>query len=116
MTEAPSYHDLHVTTADIPRTSIFSLPYSLRVTCCRVAGWELWRVEDGWTLLAGEYAVPGQWLVLDVNGTVIVDSRRPQAHEAWCGDASLSRPAGECTCAITPEMQAQENAETDSDG
>lgn len=80
---APSYHDLYITTAGIPRTSIFNLGYGLRVTCTRVAGWELWHYPDsGFTgaiapeLLAGEYATPEQWLVLDVNGTVIVDSRR----------------------------------------
>ena len=33
--------DLHITTAQIPRTSIFNLPYGLQVTCNRVAGWEL---------------------------------------------------------------------------
>lgn len=74
----PSYHDLHVTTAEIPRTSVFSLPYGLQVTCCRVSGWELWRTASrpaGWTLLAGEYAAPEKWLLLDVDGHVIVDSR-----------------------------------------
>jgi hypothetical protein len=82
MTErtGPSYHDLHVTTADIPRTSIFNLGYDLQVTCTHIAGWELWRTTAGsvrdWTLLAGEYAGPGKWLVLDVNGTAVLDSRR----------------------------------------
>lgn len=83
---APTYHDLHVTAPGISRTSIFHLPYGLKVTCCRVAGWALWRYPDsGFTgaidpapvLLAGEYAHPGKWLVLDVSGHVIVDSRRP---------------------------------------
>jgi hypothetical protein len=76
---APSYHDLYITTAGIPRASIFNLGYGLRVTCTRVAGWELWYYPDSGVnpqMLAGEYATPGQWLVLDVNGTVIVDSRR----------------------------------------
>lgn len=77
-----SYHDLHVTTADIPRTSIFNLPYGLQVTCSRVSGWELWQYRDSPTrsraepaLIAGEYEGPGKWLVLDVAGTVIADSR-----------------------------------------
>lgn len=59
----PSYHDLHITTADIPRTSIFDLPYGLRVTCSRVSGWELWQHRDSPgklraepVLIAGEYA------------------------------------------------------------
>lgn len=76
----PSYHDLHVTTTDVPRTSIFNLPYGIQVTCSRVAGWELWRTAmrpADWQLLAGEYADPGKWLVLDVDGHVIVDSRSP---------------------------------------
>lgn len=77
--DRPSYHDLHITTAEIPRTSIFNLPYGLRVTCCRVAGWELWRHRDlnagEYELIAGEYDGPEKWLVLDVAGHVIVDGR-----------------------------------------
>ena len=82
----PSYHDLHITTAQTPRTSIFNLPYGLQVTCSRVAGWQLWdmnqtqypkglRPVQG-VLIAGEYDGPDSWLVLDVAGHVIVDSRR----------------------------------------
>lgn len=94
MEDRPSYHDLHVTTAKIPRTSIFNLPYGLQVncsvTCSRVAGWELWRTAtrpQDWELLAGEYAHPDKWLVLDVNGHVIVDSRgrEPEPEEATDG-------------------------------
>lgn len=76
-----SYHHLHVTTADIPRARLFNLPYGLMVTCNRVAGWELWDasldVPAEWKLLAGEYAGPDQWLVLDVAGYIILDSRKP---------------------------------------
>lgn len=83
MTDKPSYHDLHVTTKDIPRTSIFNLPYGLQVQCTRVAGWELWKWNDSdirkAELLGGEYAGPGKWLVLDVKGLVIVDSRPAEA-------------------------------------
>jgi hypothetical protein len=76
----PTYHDLHITTATIPRTSIFSLPYTLEVHCTRVTGWQLWRIGsralgDTDVLLAGEYAGPDEWLVLDVAGHVILDSR-----------------------------------------
>lgn len=74
----PSYHDLHVTTPEIKRTSIFNLPYGLQVTCSRTSGWELWRTASrpaDWRLLAGEYAAPDKWLVLDVDGHVIVDSQ-----------------------------------------
>lgn len=77
----PSYHDLHVTTAKIARTSIFNLPYGLQVTCSRLSGWELWRTAtrpSDWQLLAGEYADPARWLVLDVGGSVIMDSRERQ--------------------------------------
>jgi len=77
----PSYHDLHITTAEIPRTSIFNLPYGLEVHCSRVTGWQLWRTATNlrdWTRLAGEYAGSDKWLVLDVDGTVIVDSRDQQ--------------------------------------
>lgn len=79
--EGPSYHDLHITTAQIPRTSIFNLPYGLQVTCSRVAGWQLWEMTSSkplssGALLAGEHDGPGKWLVLDVAGHVIMDSRR----------------------------------------
>lgn len=87
MSESPSYHDLFITTATIPRTSIFSLGYGLRVTCTRAAGWRLWDASkrpDNPMLLAGEYDEHHQWLVLDVGGMVIVDSRR----DAYVGAAS----------------------------
>lgn len=98
--EPPSYHDLHITTRDIPRTSIFNLPYGLEVTCNRVSGWRLWDSGSNWSgvvrdgqpvpsglplgvvgrpaeprLLAGEYEGRKRWLVLDIDGHVIVDSR-----------------------------------------
>jgi len=85
--DRPSYHDLHITTAQIPRTSIFNLPYGLQVTCDRVAGWELRDMNQvqppmglrlpasRGVLIAGEYDGSGEWLVLDVAGHVIVDSR-----------------------------------------
>jgi hypothetical protein len=69
----PSYHDLYITTAQIPRTSIFNLPYNLRVDCTRIAGWQLWDSFDNSKCLAGEY--DANWLVLDVAGFVIVDGR-----------------------------------------
>jgi NTP pyrophosphatase (non-canonical NTP hydrolase) len=31
-------------------------------------------------------------------------------HEKWCGDASLGRPVDKCTCDVTPDMQAREQA------
>lgn len=80
-----TYHDLYITTPHIQRRSIGSLPYELMITCTRAGGWELWRmnvhgISD--ELLAGEYAHPDQWLVLDVAGHVIVDSRgRPPLEE-----------------------------------
>jgi len=73
----PSYHDLHVTTAKIPRTSIFSLPFSYDVRCCRTAGWQLWQLHGAGNeeLLAGEYDNGG--LRLDVGGAIICDSLDP---------------------------------------
>lgn len=64
-----SYHDLHITTAQIPRTSIFDLPYGLEVMCNRVGGWCLC---SGNRVLAGEFHEHG--LRLDVAGHVICDS------------------------------------------
>lgn len=67
------YLDLHVTTAELPRTSIFNLPFSLTVTCTRTGGWELWQKSaNGSTLLASEFGENG--LRLDVAGQVIIDS------------------------------------------
>lgn len=75
---SPSYHDLHITTAQIPRTSLFDLPYALEVTCTRVGGWQLWRHPDSGSrseaqIQAGEYET--RWLILDVDGHEIVNSR-----------------------------------------
>lgn len=75
MSETPSYHDLHITTAEIARTPIYNLPFSVRVKCNRVGGWEVWEIWDGSErLLGGEYAGPENGLRLDVAGHVIVDS------------------------------------------
>lgn len=86
-----SYHHLHVTTAEIPRARLFDLPYGLWITCNRVAGWELWDMDRNQNremlppsrgaLLAGEYAGPEKWLVLDVAGYIVLDSRRPAEPE-----------------------------------
>lgn len=75
MSDKPSYHDLHITTAKIPRTSIFNLPYGLLVTCARTGGWELWETKPD-LLLAGEFHDEG--LRLDVGDHVIVDSLSQQ--------------------------------------
>ena len=71
-----SYHDLEIETADIPKTSIFDLPYGLEVTCTRTGGWQFWDRccvrEESNGLIAGEYDT--NWLRLTVGDTVIVDS------------------------------------------
>jgi hypothetical protein len=72
-----SYHDLHITTDRIERTSIFDLPFRVYVTCNRVAGWEVWALQEDSLpeeLLGGEYGGEGRGLRLDVAGHVIVDS------------------------------------------
>ena len=71
-----SYHDLYVTTEEIPRTSIFDLPYGFSVECSRQTGWTLSFTNldtMGMRVVAGEYN--DNWMVLDVKGHVIVDSR-----------------------------------------
>lgn len=81
---APSYHDLYITTPDIPRTRLFDLPFDYLVTCRRTTGWELRTLGSdslAWDLLAGEYDGPEKWLILDVNGHVIVNSRDREAAE-----------------------------------
>jgi len=73
----PSYHDLFITAPDIERTSIFNLGYNLEVSCTRTGGWRLWAkpFDKMSTLLGGEYDGPDRWLILDVAGHVIVNSR-----------------------------------------
>lgn len=73
---APSYHDLHITTPTLQRTSIFNLPFGLEVVCNRVSGWQLVDVKAQNTV-AGEFQGPEDWPVLDVKGIVIVGSRPP---------------------------------------
>jgi len=68
-----TYHDLHITTATVPRTSIFDLPYGVEVYCNRVGGWSVVRGDEQ---IAGEYDENG--LRLDVAGHVIVDSLTAQ--------------------------------------
>lgn len=82
----PSYHDLHITTPRIPRTSIFNLPFRVEITCSRVGGWQAWAKAPE-ELLGGEYGFDaetgeGAWLVLDVAGHVICDSRPKEARDA----------------------------------
>lgn len=73
---SPSYHDLHITCALFDRTSIFNLPYSIEVRCTRSTGWQVWERWDGIDRkIAGEYEGPEKWLVLDVDGHIILDNR-----------------------------------------
>ena len=72
-----SYHDLHITTEDMERTSISNLPYGMTVSCTRVTGWQVWHEATralGPQLLAGEYAGSGKGLRLDVGGHIIIDT------------------------------------------
>lgn len=72
---APTYHDLHITTSAIPRTSIFNLPYRVQVRCNRVSGWVVWALKEDdlpEEKIGGEY--DEKWLRLDVGGHVICDS------------------------------------------
>lgn len=73
-----SYHDLYVTCPHFERASIFDLGYPIAIQCTRQSGWELWDLADGYERakrVAGEFAGPDEWLVLDVDGYVILDSR-----------------------------------------
>lgn len=75
--EPPSYHDLHITTPTIERTSIFNLPFRVHVMCSRVGGWEAWAMKEQdlpEERLGGEFGGE-KWLVLDVAGHVICDGR-----------------------------------------
>lgn len=88
-----TYHDLHVTTATIPRTAVFNLPYGLVVECTRAGGWRVW---DRWRgverLIASEYG--DNWLVLDVAGHEIVNTRGQQPGLGVAPD--LTKDLGRC--------------------
>jgi hypothetical protein len=76
MNKAPSYHDLFLTTPRVARTSVFNLPYRVRIQCTRVGGWEAWAMEElglSEELLGAEYSEK-DWLILDVAGYVICDN------------------------------------------
>lgn len=81
-----SYHDLHITTAELSRSSIFNLPYNLMITCTRVGGWEVWRIDGAnrQTRIAGEFYDAG--LRLDTAGRIIVDSLKSQISESSNGE------------------------------
>jgi len=74
--EPASYHDLYITTPNCARIALFNLPFRVQVQCTRVGGWEVWAKKEGKLpeeLLGSEYGET--WLVLDVAGHVICDSR-----------------------------------------
>lgn len=74
--KTPTDHDLHITTARIPRTSIFNLPFRVEVSCTRVGGWQVSAHKENIIeplpdeLLGGD-DIP---LRLDVAGHVIFDT------------------------------------------
>lgn len=79
----PSYHDLHITTPKLARTSIFNMPFRVEVSCTRVGGWQIWaKGGDGLPdeLLGAEYDYDSP-LILDVAGHVIVDSMTTAAQD-----------------------------------
>jgi hypothetical protein len=67
----PSYHDVHVKTPKMERTSIFDLPFQYKLICQRAAGWTLW---NGDTLVGAEYGEVHQRLDIDVAGHVILNA------------------------------------------
>jgi len=77
MANAPTYHDLHITTPTLERTSIFNLPFRVQVTCSRVGDWRVWARSEGG--MFGMAELPEEDLGvdgfrLDVAGFVIHDS------------------------------------------
>lgn len=69
MSDNPTYHDVHIQTAQIERTSISNLPYYYKLMCTRTGGWELFKGDE---LVAGEYDKVG--IRVDVNGLIIADN------------------------------------------
>lgn len=67
-----SYHNVYVTTSKIERTRLSDLPFGYELTVNRVGGWCLWRGDE---LIAGEYEGSEAWLIIDVDGYVILNGR-----------------------------------------
>jgi len=73
-----TYHDVYITTRDSERKSIFDLPYGYVINCSRTRGWSVWLNE---TLVTDEFRstyMPKPWMVIDVAGHVIIDTRTPE--------------------------------------
>jgi hypothetical protein len=80
--KVPSYHDLYITMPDLPRTSILNLPYFAEVKCSRAKGWGVWGSSNGSSyLIAEEYETNGKWLILDIDGHIIVDSKNRRSED-----------------------------------
>lgn len=81
-----SFRNVYITTPRIMRQRLTDLPYGVRIVCDRAAGWRVFAgkddrpreivVSEHRELLAGEFDGPDRWLILDINGQTIVDSRK----------------------------------------
>lgn len=77
-----SYHDLYITTNEIPRTSISDLPFGVEVSCDRTTGWVVYYKQfKKEPVCMGSEFDEENWLVLDVKGTIIVDSRSKECQK-----------------------------------
>lgn len=79
-TQLHSYHDVHLTTKEFARRRIADMAYEYELSCTRVAGWQLWFREDPADrskdrLVGGEYETD-KFLVIDIEGHIILDSRK----------------------------------------
>lgn len=88
-----SYHDIHVTAEGLARRSIFNMSYGYEISCTRSRGWTLWYMpfsgELKPKLVGGEYEGPDKWLVIDVDGFVIVDSRKSHLEQLRSGETNV---------------------------
>lgn len=79
-----SEHILYVTTSKIPRTPITALPARIHVSRGNIDGWGAWLLQEGDSpeeYLGGEFE-KDLWLVLDVDGRIICNSRDKASVEA----------------------------------
>lgn len=79
-----SEHILYVTTSKIPRTPITALPTRIHVSTNKSGGWGVWALQEGDSpeeYLGGEFE-KDLWLVLDVDGRIICNSRDKASIEA----------------------------------
>lgn len=98
--------DVYVQTENIPRTSLHDLGNGYIVMCCKASGWTL--IEKG-TSIAGQ--TRADWLVVDVNGYKIIDTREKANVQE---ETPRSSDAGKLEGSIRPDTPQVHGNDGDS--